>query len=143
MTQLSPHFTLNEMTVSETAARMGINNRPPSGALQSLILTCNMMESVRELLGHPIYVTSGYRCLQLNRLIGSKDNSQHVIGEAVDFVCRKYGSVPDVVNAIDRSDLPFDQLIREFANSSGGGWVHISWSHDPARPNRRQVLSIG
>lgn len=128
---MSPHFTLEELTHSETATRKGIDNTPPPDVLDALKKTAMGMEVVRNLLGVPILITSGYRCLELNRAIGSKDNSHHVKGYAVDFIAPKYGTPEAIVKRLEKSALPFDQCIQE------GKWVHISF----APSMRRQVLT--
>ena len=132
--RLSPHFTLAELTASQTATRHGIDNTPTGRALENLKTTARNMERVRAILGNvPIHVSSGFRCLELNRRIGSKDGSDHPKGLAVDF--RALGlTVPQTVSILDKSDLAFDQLINEF-----GRWVHIGFGSRM----RRQVFKIG
>lgn len=131
---LSSHFTLAEFTVSDTAARKGIDNTPPDSAMLALRRTAQGLEAVRVRLGMaPITVTSGYRSLALNRAIGSKDTSQHTKGEAADFICPRFGSPSEVAYALRDSGIEFDQLILEF-----GRWVHISFTDKP----RHMVLEI-
>jgi hypothetical protein len=136
--QLSTHFSLAEVTFSSTAARLGIDNSHPS---QDVILvainTAKNMEKVRTLLGNPIHIDSWIRCLQLNRALGSKDTSQHIKGEAVDFICVEFGTPYDICKAIINSGISFDQLILEHT------WVHISFKSDTSiQANRGQVLSL-
>ena len=133
---LSPHFTLDELTVSQTAARDGIDNTPPPEVIENLRRTAMGLEGIRILLGVPVIVTSGYRSLALNRAIGSKDTSQHVTGEAADFVAPSYGPPRVVMDRIVDAGIDYDQCILEFA--SRGGWVHISFS----KQRRRQALII-
>ena len=131
---LSPHFTLAEFTVSDTAARKGIDNTPPDGVLPALRKTAQGLEAVRVRLGMaPITITSGYRCLALNRAIGSKDSSQHPLGQAADFICPRFGTPREIVAALRDSGIAFDQLIVEFDR-----WVHISFADKP----RHMVLEI-
>lgn len=133
--QLSPHFSLEELTFSETAARKGIDNTPPPAILAILRdVTAPGMEEVRALLANPISVSSGFRCLAVNALIGSAPTSAHPRGFAVDFNCRAVGNPLRVAEIIAASPLHFDQLIHEF-----GSWVHISFE---PRPMRRQLLTI-
>jgi zinc D-Ala-D-Ala carboxypeptidase len=128
---LSAHFTLAELTVSDTAARRGIDNGPPLDAVQALKRTALGLEAVRVRLGGaPVIVTSGYRSLALNRAIGSKDTSQHIKGEAVDFICPRFGTPAEIVAALRDSGIEYDQLILEFAGT-GRGWVHCSFSAAP------------
>lgn len=135
MTQLSPHFTLEEFAVSELSARRGWDNTPPDVLLPALRRTAQGLEAVRVRLGcAPIIVTSGYRCLKLNRELGSADTSQHRIGQAADFIAPGFGRPADVAAALrDHSGIEFDQLILEF-----GRWVHISFSSHP----RHEALVI-
>ena len=135
---LSTHYSLAELVASGEAARRGIDNSPTPEALAALKRTALGLETVRMRLGGmPVIISSGYRCLALNRAIGSKDTSQHLKGEAVDFICPRFGSPANIVAALKDSDVPYDQLILEFA-SSGGGWVHVSFSER----NRRQAFSL-
>lgn len=135
---LSPHFALAEFCVSDTAARRGIDNTPPGHVIQALERTALGLEAVRVRLGTaPITITSGYRSLPLNRLIGSRDSSQHVMGEAADFICPRFGTPAEIVAAVRDSGIPFDQLILEYARN-GGGWVHMSFTDRP----RRMALEI-
>ena len=131
---LSPHFTLEEFTESQTAGRKGINNDPPSLLFPSLSNTAQGLEQVRTLLGdRPIRISSGYRSPALNKAVGGSASSQHVLGEAVDFTCPAFGAPRQIVAAIVASKIPFDQVIQEFDS-----WVHISFS----TRNRRQALII-
>ena len=136
---LSPHFALSEFVVSGEAARAGIDNTPPGHIIQALQRTAMGLEAVRVRLGtSPITITSGFRCLPLNRRLGSKDTSQHVMGEAADFLCPRFGSPAKIVSALLDSGIPYDQLILEYSGPAGGGWVHISFSDQP----RRMALEI-
>src|SRR5262245_16014791 len=133
MATLTEHFSLEEMIFSETAARHGIDNRPDSTSRRNLLELCeSMLEPIRELVGGPINVTSGYRSPVLNSIIGGAPESQHKIGEAADINCPLFNPQA-LFQKIRESNLPFDQLIDEF-----GSWVHVSY-RKPGR-NRRQVL---
>lgn len=141
--RLSKHFTLREMCRSETATRLGIYNWPENADVISNLerVARKILEPVRTEYGVPFAPNSGYRSLNLNRAIGSRDTSQHVRGQAVDF------EVPGVPNydlaRWCEANLPeFDQLILEFYTSGQptSGWVHCSIKE---RDNRRQVLTIG
>lgn len=129
--KLTEHFTLDELTRSDTAVRKGLDNMPPPAIAQRLLLTAVGLELVRELLGAPILITSGYRSPEVNSAIGGSPNSQHCKGEAVDFIAPGFGTPKAVCLAILDSDISFDQLIEE------GNWVHISFSDNP----RRSVLT--
>lgn len=126
-------FTLAEMTISEHAARFGINNAPPAGAVDALMALCaTVLDPLRAELGRPIHVLSGYRSADVNRAVGSKPTSQHIAGEAADITVPGM-AVRDLVERIRVMQLPFDQLIDEF-----GRWVHVS--HARFGPQRGQVM---
>lgn len=131
---LSPHFTLNELTHSQTAARRGIDNRPPESVLANMRnILCPGLEQVRALLGKPILISSGYRSQRLNVAVGGSVTSQHMLGLAADFTCPGFGTPLEVAHAIKQSGIEFDQLLYEFDS-----WVHISFAKHP----RLQVLTI-
>ena len=131
---LSPHFTMAEFVVSDTAARRGIDNDPPAELLHALKRTAQGLEAVRVRLGGaPIIVTSGYRSPALNAAVGGQPSSQHTRGEAADFIAPRFGSPTEVAAALRDSGVDYDQLILEF-----GRWVHISFSQAP----RHQALVI-
>lgn len=131
---LSPHFSLDELLVSETGARLGINNIPPAKLMPNLENTALKLEAIRALLGNKgVVVVSGYRCPALNKAVKGSNTSAHMTGEAADFICPKYGSPLDICKAIANSSLIYDQLIYEF-----GSWVHVGFSATP----RKQILTI-
>jgi putative chitinase len=135
--QLSQHFTLEEAIVSETAARKGIDNSHPSQeVITSASSTAVHMELVRGILGHPIHVNSWIRCHELNAALGSKSTSQHVLGEAVDFICPQFGSPIEICKKLISTLGVWDQMILEF------DWVHIAFKSSPDVTNRGEVLSL-
>jgi zinc D-Ala-D-Ala carboxypeptidase len=137
MIMASPNFSMDELTHSDTAARHGIDNTPNDNQKENLYKLAMEMEDVRELLNNkPIFCSSGFRCVELNTLIGSKKTSSHVRGLACDFTARGYGNPNDIVFALINSDIPYDQVILEFDR-----WVHISFCEDEETP-RRQALVI-
>lgn len=128
---LSPHFTLQEFTASQTAAREGIPNQPDAAALENLKKTAAVMEQVRTLLGSkPIMISSGYRGPQLNAAVGGATSSAHCFGLAADFTCPGFGDVYDICKKIEphMKDLGIDQLIWEYDS-----WVHIGLRADEPR----------
>jgi hypothetical protein len=140
-THLTPNFTLAELTHSETAERLGLDNQPDAAQLANLTRLADMLEQVRALLRKPIIVTSALRTLPVNRAIGSKDTSQHTKGCAADI--KVPGMTPDqVVRAIVASGLSFDQVIREFAKPNGSGWTHLSIPNTIDTSPRRMALII-
>lgn len=130
-TRLSRHFTLDELTFSQTAARRGIDNKPSREVVAHLTTLAEGLEKVRALLGGPIHISSGYRSPELNAAIRGAKKSAHLEGYAADFTCPSFGSPREVVRAIAASVIEFDQCIQE------GAWVHISFDPDM----RRQVLT--
>ena len=139
--KLSRNFTLQEMFKSEVASRKGIDNTTDDHVvIENLTaLVENVWQPVRDAFG-PVVVNSAYRCLELNRAIGSSDNSQHIKGEAIDGEAIGHSNY-DVAVWI-RDNLDFDQLILEFYESGQprSGWVHCSYKTDGT--NRNQVLTI-
>ena len=131
---LTEHFTLAEMTASQTAARKGIRNVPGEREIAALKLLCEkVLEPVREHFGCPVLISSAYRSPRLNTAIGGSASSQHCKGEAADFTVYGVADV-DVAQWIWRK-LNYDQLILEFPPE---GWVHVSYS---AHRMRNQELT--
>ena len=134
MTNLTSHFTLEEFIASEYAARNNIDNTPPEQIRENLRRTAMVMEDVRSTLGSKsIYITSGYRCSKLNKAVGSKPTSAHVNGLACDFKCPSYGTPKEIIEALQCTNIPYDQLIMEF-----NSWVHIGLASNP----RKQILTV-
>lgn len=135
--QLTPHFTLEELTASETAERNGWDNSPNDQELANLTRLADFLEQVKVVLnGKPIMISSGLRTKKVNDAVGSRDTSQHRIGCAADF--RVPGMTPDqVVKAIVASGIGYDQVIREFDR-----WTHISVPNSVDTSPRRQALII-
>jgi uncharacterized protein YcbK (DUF882 family) len=133
---LTENFSLQELTVSETAVRKGLDNTPNATEVANLVRVAELLEKVRTLLGKPIILNSGFRSKAVNDAVGSRDTSQHRIGCAADI--RVPGMTPrEVVEACIAANIPFDQIIEEF-----GSWTHISVPDSPSRPPRRQALII-
>ena len=127
---LTEHFSLAELT---TTSYRQFDNTPNDAEMENLQKLAEFLEEVKALLdGKPIMINSAFRSKKVNDSVGSKDTSQHRTGSAADI--RVPGMSPDaVVRALVASDLPFDQVIREF-----DAWTHISISPTP----RRQALII-
>jgi zinc D-Ala-D-Ala carboxypeptidase len=127
--KLTEHFTLEEMTVSGYAARNGINNTPSETATQNLILLCKqVLEPLRMRVQKPIIIISGYRSKKVNAAIGGTSTSQHMKGQAADFIV--IGMTIEEVFNIVAGQFPYDQLIQEF-----GQWVHVSYK-EPLRKEK-------
>jgi uncharacterized protein YcbK (DUF882 family) len=135
--QLSEHFTLEELTASETAARNGWDNTPNADELTNLKRLAEFLEEVKSVLGgKPVMINSAFRSKQVNDAVGSKDTSQHRIGCAADI--RIPSMTPDeVVKTIMAAGIGYDQVIREFDR-----WTHISIPNRPEDKPRQQALII-
>lgn len=124
---LTDHFSLAELTRSGTASRLGIDNRPPADIVPNLARAAQMLERIRDHLSQlagrdvAIHVTSGFRCLALNRAIKSSDSSAHVRGLAVDWVAPDFGTPFEICRALapQVGALAIGQLIHEY-----GEWIH-------------------
>ncbi len=135
MQQLTPHFTLEEMTRSQTAEQRHIDNTPTEEVVDNLRALCrNVLEPARAAFGAPIYITSGYRCAELNRAVGGKPTSQHLRGEAADLQVRGVANLRKLFRILD--DRPHDQLLYE-VNANGTKWIHISFNRFG---NRNQTI---
>jgi putative chitinase len=110
--QLTPHFTLEEFTLSSTALAHGIDNTPLPIHLQHLQTLAERMEEVRALFNQVIEITSGYRNPQVNALVGGVPTSAHALGFAADFHVNGFSDL-EAAKRIRDSALKFDQLILE------------------------------
>tara|TARA_R100001463_G_scaffold37310_1_gene80126 strand:+ start:325 stop:795 length:471 start_codon:yes stop_codon:yes gene_type:complete len=131
MMKLSKNFSLKELTRSQTAMRLGIENKPNQEQLVNLTaLTCMVLQKIRE--GHGrVNVNSALRVLELNRAIGSGDSSQHIQGKAADIECPSIDNL-ELAKWIKDNISSYDQLILEFYEPGipDSGWIHISYSAD-------------
>ena len=134
MTNLSVHFTLEELTHTD---HREFDNTPNPAETANLIRLAGLLEDVKIALGgKPVMINSAFRSKAVNDAVGSKDSSQHRIGCAADI--RIPQMTPDeVVRAIIAADLPYDQIIREFDR-----WTHISVPNTPDGKPRKQALII-
>jgi len=133
--RLSKNFTMSEVTRSNTAKRLGIDNTPKNAHLKNMQhLITNLVQPMRDALG-PIRITSGYRSPDLNRAIGGSKKSQHCKAQAVDVQFWKDGEMcnQEIYRWVLNSDIEFDQMINEFDFA----WIHISLKD---KGSRRQVL---
>ena len=136
--KLSGHFSLSELTKSQTAVRKGIDNKPTLDHIENLTELCtHILEPTRRNFGKPMVITSGYRSEELCEAIGSSKNSQHAKGEAADF--EMFGVDNKELAKYIKNNLIYDQLILEFYNPDdpSSGWVHCSYSKEE---NRKQSL---
>ena len=133
--KISEHFTLEELSFSEAAARLGLDNTPMQVVITNLGLVAAVMETIRTLLGdRPIAVHSGYRSAEVNQAVGGVATSAHCHGLACDFVCPTFGTPVEVALAILKSDIEYDQLILEY------GWVHVGLAQQGLL-SRREALT--
>ena len=138
--QLSEHLTLAEVTKSQTATRLGIDNDPDAHQLAALKAVAeNIFEPLRNHFGVPIGISSGLRSKALNKAIGGSTRSQHCHGQALDIDADIYGGINnrDIFRFI-QNNLDFDQLIWEFGSDDNPAWVHVSFVDDGT--NRGQTL---
>ena len=136
---LSENFTLQELIYSDTAVRMGIDNKPNDETVENLKILCeNILEPIRSHFKAPVVVSSGYRSEAVCLAVGSSSKSQHIKGQAVDFEI--FGIPNKEVTDWIVQNLNFDQCILEFWNDKepNSGWVHCSYSKDN---NRKQYLN--
>ncbi len=135
---LSKSFTLNELTKSQEATRLGIDNTPNEEHILNLKLLCeNILQPIRDFYGMPLSVSSGYRSARLCEAIGSSSKSQHTKGQAADFEI--FGVANKDLADFVVKNLNYDQCILEFWNENepNSGWVHCSFN---ALGNRKQFL---
>lgn len=128
---LSRHFTWTEAITSQEALRRNLDNTPSVEVADAIMFTAQRMDEVRDFLGEQVIVSSWYRSPKVNAAVNGAATSQHMKGEAVDFVCPGFGTTHAIFNAIKDSGILYDQLIIEFPNSRTGGWIHISFSEAP------------
>lgn len=119
--KLTPHFSVEELTWTSNKEFKKQNCKVEIGKLYML---AGFAERVREIIGYPLIVSSGYRCPELNKYLGGVATSQHCLCEALDVICKKM-SVSEMFDKINKSDLKYDQMIIE-VNKSGDMWLHIS-----------------
>ena len=137
--QLTKHFSLQEFTKSQTAERLGIDNTPSEEIIPKLsFIATQILEPLREKIDKPIIITSGYRCPELSKAIGSSEKSQHCRGEAVDI--EAFGMSTLNLAEMIINHFEFDQVILECYQKGdlNSGWVHCSLT---SGENRKEVLT--
>lgn len=117
---MSKYFTLEEMTRSQTAVRLKIDNTPNATQKRDLLRLMDYLDGIREAFGQPIRVTSGFRSWGANKAVGGVKNSQHLAGQAADIVTSGAKTLRDLFDLI-RKRGGFHQLIWEKST-----WIHVS-----------------
>ena len=138
--KLSKNFSLAEMTKSQTASRMGLDNNPSEDEQENLRLLCErVLQPVRDHFNKVLTISSGFRNIILSQKIGSSAKSQHCAGEAADFEI--YGTPNNEVSDWIKENLMFDQLILEFwePGQPNAGWIHASYKKE-INSNRKEYL---
>ena len=140
-TPVTMHFTIEEMYASDTAKRLGIDNKPTTQKMINLVYLCAfVLEPLRVAMGKPIRISSGYRCERLNKAVGGVYNSQHLKGQAADIDIQGDMAFGKKIFEYIRQHLPFDQLIWEKNPKTGSCWVHVSFVYPDFGKNRKQVI---
>ena len=133
---ISKYFTLDDLTRSATAKRLGLSNTPTPQHEQALKTLCiNVLDKVYDHFKRNVNITSGYRSDALNKAVKGSLTSQHSKGEAADLTGIGKVKNSDIFNYI-KDNVDFDQLIWEFGSSTEPDWVHVSYKV----LNRRQIL---
>lgn len=138
-TKLTEHFTLEEMTTSPTAKKLGLPNTPTTEHIENMRYCCEkILEPVRAHFGKAVTINSSYRSPAVNKAVGGSTTSQHVNGQAIDFEIQ--GISNKVVADWVADNLEFDQVILEFyvEGDKNSGWVHASIKKEGG--NRKQKL---
>ena len=132
---LSKHVTLDEFERSDAAIRYGIPNKMNEFETQRAKLLCEKaFEPIREYVGHPIKINSGFRSVAVNKRIGGASSSQHCLGEAVDLDLTDRTLFEWILDNIE-----YDQAIYEGGNDVAADWFHISYREGR---NRKQALRM-
>ena len=128
------NFKISELIKSDTAIKNNINNMPDINSLDNLLdLIFYCLQPIRDKIKKPMIITSGFRSNLVNKLVKGVSNSQHLKGQAADFIIN--GMTPaQIIEKIKTCNIDFDQLINEYDR-----WVHVSYNKNN---NRKQILKI-
>lgn len=141
---LTENFTLEELYASATADRKNIDNKPDLVARRNLIkLAQNILQPIRDEYKHPIIVNSGYRCPELNKIVGGAQTSQHMKGEAADISCvhtKKAYLFSLIRRMMSQGKIKVGQLIWEYGDDNEPAWIHVSL---PTAGKLNQVIYLG
>lgn len=140
--KLSENFTLEELTYSKTAEDLNIDNTPSEEIINKLTLLCEkILQPVRDKFGKSIFVTSGYRCPELNKALKGSSTSQHRFGEAADIVTKENDREHNkelfnlIKEMIEDGNITVGQLINEYNYD----WIHVSL---PTEKHTNQIIAI-
>lgn len=141
--QITQNFSLKELTRSEMARRVGIDNTPSEAELENIKYTAEQLEKVREYVGRAIIVTSCFRNERVNKLVGGVPTSAHRFGlaadcDAVGLTSLAFGNL--ILNMRDEGKIKFDQLILEYPERGEGAWIHLGFRRNA--PMRNQVFTL-
>mgnify|MGYP001940546596 FL=1 len=140
--QITEHFNLKELTRSETARRLGLQNTPSSAEMANIQYTAEQLEKIRAYVGRGIVVTSCFRSERVNKAVGGSPTSAHRFGLAAD--CDAIGLTSlafakEIIKMRDEGKIMFDQLILEFPERGDGAWVHVGFRRN--NPMRNQIMT--
>ena len=137
--KLTKNFTLDEMCKSKKAKELRIKNVPSPKEVARLKVLCEkVLQPLRDYMGEPVIINSGYRSPELNKKVGGVRDSQHLIGEAADINCKGSLEYANRIIEFIMLNLEFDQLILE--RKKGAMWVHVSYT--TSGKNRQQYLKM-
>ena len=132
------YFSLSEFLNSATAKRLGIDNTPSFDVVDNLNKLADYLDVIREKVGKPILISSGFRCPVLNKAVGGVSNSQHQKGLAADLICADMESLEKVL----RETGGFDQLIKEHRKGSSSFWFHVSVCSRNGKPRNQIIMNL-
>ena len=140
--QITEHFSLKELTRSETARRLGLQNVPPAAEMANIQYTAEQLEKIRAYIGRGIIITSCFRSERVNKAVGGSPTSAHRFGLAAD--CDAIGLTSlafakEIIKMRDEGKITFDQLILEFPERGDGAWVHVGFRRNS--PMRNQIMT--
>ncbi|WP_323175274.1 D-Ala-D-Ala carboxypeptidase family metallohydrolase [Neisseria cinerea] len=140
--QITEHFSFKELTRSETARRLGLQNVPSDAEMANIQYTAEQLEKIRAYVGRGIVVTSCFRSERVNKAVGGSPTSAHRFGLAAD--CDAIGLTSlafakEIIKMRDEGEIKFDQLILEFPERGDGAWVHIGFRRN--NPMRNQIMT--
>ncbi len=140
--QITEHFSLKELTQSETARRLGLQNVPSAAEMANIQYTAEQLEKIRAYVGRGIVVTSCFRSERVNKAVGGSPTSAHRFGLAAD--CDAIGLTSlafakEIIKMRDEGEITFDQLILEFPERGDGAWVHVGFRRNS--PMRNQIMT--